>query len=146
MNLQYIPAVSISILDLRTRLLNTGMMQRPGLLPAQTVTGNTGRMNDNALTLHCFGHRLKQLVQTAGNLPIAAERGVPASTAHGWSKQSQLEIVSLELSDFNMMQPQCEVIGLLTSIGTILGQPSGSEKPWLCIDREFFLTGMPQLG
>ena len=64
-------------------------------------------------------HRLKHLVQTTGDIAIASERGVPASTARGWLTQSTTDVVSLELFDLNSTQLQHEVIRLRRQIAKL---------------------------
>ncbi|MCA9123359.1 MAG: hypothetical protein H6822_08415 [Planctomycetaceae bacterium] len=76
-------------------------------------------MTNNAPTLHRYDHRLKHLVQTTGDVAIATEHGVPASTARGWRTQSQTEVVSLELFDLNTTQLQHEVVKLRRRIATL---------------------------
>jgi hypothetical protein len=48
------------------------------------MAGKTGGMTHNTPTQRRYDHRLKLLVQTTGDIAIATERGVPASTARGW--------------------------------------------------------------
>ena len=69
-------------------------------------------MTDSNSTQHRYDHRLKNLVRTTGDIAIATEHGVPASTARGWLRQSKVEVVSLELLDLNTSQLQHEVIKL----------------------------------
>ena len=76
-------------------------------------------MTDAVPAQHRYDHRLKHLVQTTGNIAIATEHGVPASTAHSWLTQSQAEVVSLELFDLNEMQLQHEVIKLRRQIAKL---------------------------
>ena len=76
------------------------------------MASNTGWMTDNVQQQRRYDHRLKHLVQTTGDIAIATERGVPASTARGWLTQSPTDVVSIELFDLNPMQLQHEVIRL----------------------------------
>ncbi len=69
-------------------------------------------MTDTSSTLHRYDHRLKNLVRTTGDIAVATEYGVPASTARGWLRQSQIEVVLIELLDFNTSHLQQEVVKL----------------------------------
>ena len=69
-----------------------------------------GANTQSKLVHERFDHRLKKLVRTTGDIAIATENGVPASTARGWLRQSHVDVVSLELLDLNSWQLQHEVI------------------------------------
>ena len=48
-----------------------------------------------------YDHRLRELVQTTGDIKLATERGVPASTARGWLTKSAIEVVSIDVLDLD---------------------------------------------
>lgn len=83
------------------------------------MASNTGWMTDTVPQQRRYDHRLKHLVQTTGDIAIATERGVPASTARGWLTQSPTDVVSLELSDLNTTQLQHEVTRLRRRIAKL---------------------------
>ncbi len=59
-----------------------------------------------------YDHRLKELVQTTGNVNVALESGVPRSTAHGWLTQSPAEVITLDVLEMDAAQLQREVVSL----------------------------------
>ena len=75
------------------------------------MVSQNGSMTDPDSTRR-YDHRRKNLVQATGGMVIATENGAPASTARGGPRQSQNEVVMLELLDLNTSQLQHEVIKL----------------------------------
>ncbi len=63
-------------------------------------------------TQNSYDHRLRELVQTTGDIQLATQHGVPASTARGWRNRSASEVVSLDVLDLNSVRLQHEVIHL----------------------------------
>ena len=88
-------------------------------LSAEAIAGKAEGMTHTALTQRRYDHRLKCFVQKTGNIAIATECGIPASTARGWLTQSRTEVVSLELFDLNTTQLQQEVIKLRRQIAKL---------------------------
>ena len=76
-------------------------------------------MASNKRTLRRYDHRLRELVQTTGDIKLATERGVPASTARGWLTKSATEVVSIDVLDLDVIQLQREVIQLRRRITTL---------------------------
>ena len=69
-------------------------------------------MSTAARTLRRYDHRLKELVRATGNLSLALECGVPRSTAYGWLKHSQTDVISLDVHDAEAADLQREVVRL----------------------------------
>ena len=59
-----------------------------------------------------YDHRLRDLVRSSGNLKLATQLGVPRSTAHSWLTSSQVEIVSVDVFDTDIISLQKEVLAL----------------------------------
>ena len=69
-------------------------------------------MSQNTRKQQKYDHRLRELVQTTGDIQLAICHGVPASTARGWLDRPTSEVVSLDVLDLNSVQLQHEVIQL----------------------------------
>ena len=70
-----------------------------------------------------YDHRLRQLVQSTGNVDLARQYGVPASTARGWLQKSAVDVVTLDVLNQETVQLQNEVLQLrkrLTRLITLL--------------------------
>lgn len=59
-----------------------------------------------------YDHRLRELVQSTGDINLAVQRGVPRSTAHGWLAKNSVDIVTLDVLDMNVSQLQQELVSL----------------------------------
>ena len=59
-----------------------------------------------------YDHRLRELVRATGNIEVALKCGVPPSTARGWVKATQAEVVTIDVADMNVLQLQQEVLAL----------------------------------
>ena len=59
-----------------------------------------------------YDHRLRNLVQTTGDLKLAIRHGVPPSTARGWRTKTTTEVVSLDVVELDTVGLQHEVIRL----------------------------------
>ena len=59
-----------------------------------------------------YDHRLRELVQRAGDLTIATDLGVPRSTARGWLGTAPTVVVSLEVADLTELELRKEVLAL----------------------------------
>jgi len=70
-----------------------------------------------------YDHRLRDLVQTTGDVELAIRHGVPRSTARGWRTNRSTEVVSLEVLELDTVRLQHEVILLrrrIARIGSLL--------------------------
>ena len=71
-----------------------------------------------------YDHRLRELVRKTGDPTIATEIGVPRTTAVGWLRGEQREVVSLDVVDKSEVDLQAEVLKLrrrVRILGTVLG-------------------------
>lgn len=59
-----------------------------------------------------YDHRLRELVRATGNIEVALKHGMPPSTARGWVKATQAEVVTVDVADMNILQLQQEVLAL----------------------------------
>jgi hypothetical protein len=59
-----------------------------------------------------YDHRLRDLVQRTGDLTVAADLGVPRSTARGWLDAAPRVVVSLEVADLTEPELQQEILKL----------------------------------
>jgi putative transposase len=57
-----------------------------------------------------YDHRLRELVQSTGDINLAIQRGVPRSTAHGWLTKTSADVVTLDVVDMNVSQLQQELV------------------------------------
>ena len=62
-------------------------------------------------SLRRYDHRLRELVQSTGNIQHAIRRGVPRSTAHGWLQSPRADVVTVDATDMDVLRLQQ---GLLT--------------------------------
>jgi putative transposase len=70
-----------------------------------------------------YDHRLRDLVQTTGEVELAIRHGVPLSTARGWRTNRSTEVVSLEVLELDTVRLQHEVILLrrrIARLGSLL--------------------------
>jgi len=79
-------------------------------------TSHDVRMTSTMRTQRRYDHRLRELVQTTGDIQLATQHGVPASTARGWLAKSKTEVVSLDVLDLDTIRLQHEVIRLRRQI------------------------------
>ena len=80
----------------------SGVGERPMIIP-MTTTGRLQRRYD---------HRLRDLVQGTGDVTIAANLGVPRSTARGWLGKAPKVVVSLSVTNLKASELQQEVLEL----------------------------------
>jgi putative transposase len=80
----------------------SGIREGPMIVP-MTTTGRRQRRYD---------HRLRDLVQRAGDVTIATDLGVPRSTARGWLSNGQTVVVSLDVTNLKALELQQEVLEL----------------------------------
>ena len=59
-----------------------------------------------------YDHRLRELVQRTGDLTIAADLGVPRSTARGWLRAAPTVVVSLDVADLTELELRPEILKL----------------------------------
>jgi putative transposase len=67
-----------------------------------------------------YDHRLRELVRSTGDIQYAIRRGVPRSTAHGWLKSPQTEVVTLAVIDTDVLRLQQEVLTLRRRVARLL--------------------------
>jgi putative transposase len=66
-----------------------------------------------------YDHRLRDLVQHAGDLSIATAHGVPRSTARGWLGAAPSVVVSLEAADLTERELRQEILKLRRRIAKL---------------------------
>jgi hypothetical protein len=77
-----------------------------------------------------YDHRLRNLVQRTGDVTVAANLGVPRSTARGWLGAAQTVVVCLDVADLTEPQLRHEVLKLrrrgqkLTALTPASGVPA----------------------
>ena len=67
-----------------------------------------------------YDHRLRELVRSTGDIQHAIHRGVPRSTAHGWLKSPQTEVVSVDVTDMNVLRLQQELLTLRKRVARLI--------------------------
>ncbi len=67
-----------------------------------------------------YDHRLRDLVQTSGDVELATRHGVPRSTARGWLTKTTTEVVSLDVLELDTVRLQHEVILLRRRIAKLI--------------------------
>src|ERR671919_970930 len=58
---------------------------------------------------HRYDHRLREFVQRTGNLSVAADLGVPRSTARGWLRTAPTVVVGVEPANLTELELRQEV-------------------------------------
>jgi len=69
-------------------------------------------MTSTTRTLRKYDHRLRDLVQSTGDIGHAERRGVPRSTARGWLSSTRAEVVTLDSVDMDVVALQQEALAL----------------------------------
>jgi len=77
-------------------------------------------MSSTTRTQRRYDHRLRELVQTTGDVELAIRHGVPRSTARGWLTKTTTEVVSLDVLELDTVQLQHEVIVLRRRIARLV--------------------------
>ena len=77
-------------------------------------------MSTTTRTQRRYDHRLRELVQTTGDVELATRHGVPRSTARGWLTKTNTEVVSLAVLEWDTVQLQHEVILLRRRIDKLV--------------------------
>ncbi len=77
-------------------------------------------MPSNLRTQRRYDHRLRELVQSTGDVQLATQHGVPRSTARGWLTKTNTEVVSLDVLELDTVQLQHEVILLRRRIARLV--------------------------
>ena len=78
--------------------LLSAVIRRPMISPMTT-----------ARPQHRYDHRLRELVQRTGDMSIAADLGVPRSTARGWLNTAPVMVVGLEAANLTEVELRQEV-------------------------------------
>ncbi len=77
-------------------------------------------MSSTTRTQRRYDHRLRELVQTTGDVELAIRHGVPQSTARGWRSKTTTEVVSLDVLELDTIRLQHEVILLRRRIAKLV--------------------------
>ena len=67
-----------------------------------------------------YDPRLRELIQTTGDLDLATRHGVPRSTARGWLKQTKTDVVSIDVLDMDAEALQRQVLWLRRRLTRLL--------------------------
>lgn len=59
-----------------------------------------------------YDHRLRDLVQSTGDIGLATQHGIPRSTARGWLTPARTEVVTLDVMDMSVSDLRREVVAL----------------------------------
>ncbi len=70
--------------------------------------------------LRRYDHRLRELVQSTGNIQHAIRRGVPRYTAHGWLKSPRAEVVTVGVTDMDVLRLQQELLTLRRRVAKLI--------------------------
>ena len=70
--------------------------------------------------LRRYDHRLRELVRSTGGIQHAIDRGVPRSTAQGWLKSLQTEIVTIDVTDRDILRLQEELLTLRRRVARLI--------------------------
>ena len=82
-----------------------------------------------------YDHRLRELVRATGNIEMALKRGVPPSTARGWVKGTQADVVTIDVADMNVQQLQQEILTLRKRVERLVVRTCQA-RPLLSQERE----------
>ena len=77
-------------------------------------------MSSITRTQRRYDHRLRELVQTTGDVEVAIRHGVPRSTARDWLTKTTPEVVSLDLLELDTVRLQHEVTLLRRRIARLV--------------------------
>ena len=89
-------------------------------LPPDSATRDNRVMPTTTRLQRRYDHRLRNLVQTTGDLELAIRHGVPRSTARGWRTKTTTEVVSLDVLELDTIRLQHEVIRLRRRIARLV--------------------------
>jgi putative transposase len=67
-------------------------------------------MSTTTRNLRSYDHRLRELVRSTGDIQHAIHRGVPRSTAHGWLKSPRTQVVTVDVTDMDVLRLQQELL------------------------------------
>ena len=67
-------------------------------------------MSSTTLTRRKYDHRLRDLIRSSGDISHATQMGIPRSTAYGWLSTNQAEVVTLDVTDTDVIDLQKEVL------------------------------------
>ena len=70
--------------------------------------------------LRRYDHRLRELVRTTGDIQHTIHRGVPRSTAHGWLKSPQTEVVTIDVTEMDVLRLQQELLTLHRRVARLI--------------------------
>ena len=89
-------------------------------LPPDSATRDNWVMPTTTRLQRRYDHRLRNLVQTTGDLELAIRHGVPRSTARGWRTKTTTEVVSLDVVELDTIRLQHEVIRLRRRVARLV--------------------------
>jgi len=69
---------------------------------------------------HVYDHRLRELVRTTGDTGVATRLGVPRSTAQGWLRGDDRDVVSCDVLNMETVALQAEVVKLRRRISVLV--------------------------
>ena len=97
--------------------MDLGHPGREEVLPEAFPDDNVDMTSTNR-SQQRYDHRLRDFVRSSSNIKRATQLGVPRSTAHGWLTSSQVEIVTVDVFDMDILSLQKEVFALRQRIKT----------------------------
>ncbi len=71
-----------------------------------------GAMTSTTRIQRRYGHRLRDLVRSTGDIEYAIQRGIPRSTARGWLNPTRAEVVTVDVVDMNAIHLRQELLAL----------------------------------
>jgi len=78
-------------------------------------------------SLRRYNHRLRELVRSTGDNQHAIHQGVSRSTAHGWLKYPRTEVVTLAVTDMDVLHLQQELVTLRRRVARLVAVRGGDE-------------------
>jgi len=70
--------------------------------------------------LRRYDHRLREFVRSTSDVQHAIHRGVPRSTAHGWLKSPRAEVVTINVTDMDVLRLQQELLTLRRRVARLI--------------------------
>ena len=70
--------------------------------------------------LRRYDHHRRQLVRSTDDIQHAIHQGVPLSTAHGWLKSPRTEVVTLAVTDMDVLHLQQELVTLRRRVARLI--------------------------
>ena len=70
--------------------------------------------------LRRYDHRLREFVRSTGDIQHAIHPGVPRSTTHAWLKSPRTEVVTLAVTDMDVLHLQQELVTLRRRVARLI--------------------------